>query len=57
MSIEEKREFLEKKTGVCLDGISEDKINWYIELLRKPFPLLERDLIPVIRKDIYNIRN
>lgn len=32
-----------------------DKINEYKELLRDPFPLLKRDLEPIILRDSYNL--
>lgn len=56
MTLKEKIIFLEEKTGIDMKGIKEQKINWYMDLLEDPFPLLQSDLIPVIRKDVYFTR-
>ncbi|EGP4846572.1 MULTISPECIES: hypothetical protein [Enterococcus] len=56
MTLKEKILFLEEKTGIDMKGIKEQKINWYMDLLKDPFPLLQSDLIPVIRNDVYFTR-
>ncbi|MCC4054102.1 hypothetical protein [Enterococcus faecium] len=56
MTLKEKILFLEEKTGIDMKGIKEQKINWYMDLLKNPFPLLQSDLIPVIRNDVYFTR-
>ncbi|HGF8315551.1 hypothetical protein [Enterococcus faecium] len=56
MTLKEKILFLEEKTGIDMTGIKEQKINWYMDLLKDPFPLLQSDLIPVIRNDVYFTR-
>lgn len=53
MKLKEKILFLEEKTGFDMKGIKEQKINWYMDFLKAPFPLLQSDLIPVIRNDVY----
>ncbi|EJC3745771.1 hypothetical protein MYY11_002148 [Enterococcus faecium] len=56
MTLKEKILFLEEKTGIDMKGIKEQKINWYMDLLKDPFSLLQSDLIPVIRNDVYFTR-